>query len=67
MIFFFIVIKVSEAWEQIVWGVCETSPLEIYKNNLDQYIPEVIFALLIMPSGRKDGLDVLFMQPSSLL
>lgn len=59
-------IKVSEAWEQIVWGVCETS-LEIHKNSLDQYIPEVIFALLIMPSGRKDGLDVLFMQPSSLL
>lgn len=58
---FFIVIKVSEALEQIVWGVWEAPPLEIFKNSLDQYIPEVILALLIMPSGREDGLDDLFM------
>lgn len=54
-------IKVSEALEQIVWGVWETPPSEIFKNSSDQYIPEVILALLIMPSGRKDGLDDLFM------
>jgi len=41
-LFFFIVIKVSEALEQIAWGSWATLPLEIFKNSLDQYIPEMI-------------------------
>lgn len=53
--FFFLVIKVTGALEQLVQGGWEAPPLQIFKKNLDQYIPEVILAQMIMPSGRKDG------------